>query len=191
MLSPVAPNPTRVPILGRTAAGILAPWLDFFAGHDDPANLDRLIHQVEGKPGRHRSADLTAADPQLDSHVDPDAPAMLVQLSEPAPDGIAEFIDLPGLGAAAPGTFALRVDGDSMAPRIRDGDVVVARRDAAPEPGRTALVKVRGHVGVTLKLWRPEADEVHLIPINEAYESARFPLADILWACCVLWVVRL
>lgn len=190
--SPVAAKPTQVPILGRTAAGILAPWERFFAGHQDPANLDRLLRQVEGRPGRQRSGSLAAADPQTESEATPgDAAPVLIQLSEPTPDGVAEFVDLASLGPAAPGTFALRVDGDSMAPRIRDGDIVVGRRGAPPEPGRTAIVQIRGHIGVTVKLWRPEGDAVHLVPINEAYESARFRRGDVLWACRVLWVVRL
>jgi SOS-response transcriptional repressor LexA len=186
----VAKSQTQVPIVGRTAAGILAPWERFFAGHSDEESLERLIRKVEGRPGLSRSGEVRTADPQRESQPQPAAPVMLIQLSEPTSDGIVEFIDLAGFGAVAPGTFALRVDGSSMAPRILDGDIVVSRRDAVPEPGQTAIVKVRGHVGVTVKLWRPEGDTVHLIPINESCELARFPRTDILWACRVLWVVR-
>jgi SOS-response transcriptional repressor LexA len=186
-----APTPDSIPVVGRTAAGILASWEEWFGGHEDPGMLERLIRQVEGKAGRRREADLKAADPQADADQPRDRSAMLTQLSAPTPEGVVEFLDVPGLGPPEPGSFALRVDGDSMAPRILDGDLVVSRRSAAPAAGRTAIVKVRDRIGVTVKLWRPEGDRVHLIPINEAYQQALHLRADVAWACRVLWVVRL
>jgi len=179
-----------IPILGRTAAGLLAKWDDCFAEEESADALDHLLASVDAKAGRQRGAAVAAADPQDDSSRPADATAMLIQLSEPTPEGILEFLQLPGL-AVGPGAFALRVDGDSMAPRILDGDIIVCRRGVEPQPGQTAVVKVRGRVGVTVKLWRPEGDFVHLIPINESYEPGRALRVDILWACRCLWVVRL
>jgi len=184
-------KPTCVPIIGRTAAGLLARWEDFFAGRDESQTLDRLISRLEGKAGRRRPADMQSADPGLQSETSLAREASLIQLSEPTPDGCVEFVDLAGLQKIAPGTFGLRVDGDSMAPRILDRDVVISRRDALPEPGQTAIVQLRGRVGVTVKLWRPEGDRVHLIPINEAYDPMVCRRDDVLWACRVLGVVRL
>jgi SOS-response transcriptional repressor LexA/transcriptional regulator with XRE-family HTH domain len=184
-------KPTFVPIVGRTAAGLLAAWENFFADEEDPAVLERLIRRVEGKTGRQREADLKSADPYYESEEPRDSTAAVIQLSSPTPEGILEYVDLPGLGPIAPGTFGLRVDGDSMAPRILDGDVVISRRDAAPKAGQTAIVKVRNHIGVTVKLWRPEDNLVHLVPINESYEPAVHRRSEIAWASRVLWVVRL
>jgi len=184
-------GPTSVPILGRTAAGVPAAWDRYFAGEEDPDVLEGLLARLEGGAARGREAEVAAADPQQESAGPADALAMIIQLSAPTPDGVVEYVDLPGLGPQPPGTFALRVDGDSMIPRIRDGDIVVSRRGAAPQPGRTAIVRVRGRVGVTVKLWRPEGETVHLVPINEARDPSVLALRDILWACRVLWVVRL
>ena len=192
-----APSPTSIPIVGRTAAGLLASWETCFSEAEDPGVLERLIQRVEDNDARRRDGDLKAPDPQVESEQPRDTTVLLTQLSSPTPDGIVEFVDVPGIGRAEPGTFALRVDGDSMAPRIRDGDIVIAHRGAAPEPGRTAIVKVRDSVGVTVKLWRPVADSfagaetVHLIPTNSAYGTAVHRRSDILWACRVLWLVRL
>jgi phage repressor protein C with HTH and peptisase S24 domain len=184
-------KPTAVPILGRTAAGVPAAWERFFAGKDASDVLERMIGRVEAKAARERGAALAAADPSSESQRPQDATALLVQLSAPTPEGVVEFLELPGLGAVGPGAFALRVDGDSMAPRLRDGDLVVCRRDVPPQPGQTAVVQVRGQIGLTVKLWRPEGETVHLIPINEAYQPSRLLRRDLLWACRVLWVVRL
>jgi len=189
--SAIAVRPTQIPILGRTAAGILAPWDQFFAGHKDPDELGRLLEAVEGSAGRQRPGHLAAADPQNESQTAGDVTATLVQLSEPTADGIVEFVDLGSLGPQPAGTFALRVDGDSMMPRIQNGDLVVGRRNVPPEPGRTAIVQVRGQIGVTVKLWRPDGNDIHLVPVNEAYEPMRLQQDDVVWACRVLWVVRL
>jgi len=188
---PPALGPSAIPIVGRTAAGLLAAWEDFFAGQDDPEVIDRLIRQVEGKAARRREGDLKPADPHHESEHPSQTTAILTQLSSPTPDGVIEFLELPGIARPAPGTFALRVDGDSMAPRLMDGDLVVSHRHASPEAGMAAIVKIRDRVGVTAKLWRPEGDNVHLIPINEAYQPAVYPRRQILWACRILWVVRL
>ena len=189
---PAAPGvrPGAIPILGRTAAGLLAKWDECFAEEETADALDRLLTHVEATAGRQHGAAIAAADPQDDAGRPADATAMLIQLSEPTPEGILEYLELPGL-VVGPGAFALRVDGDSMAPRILDGDIIVCRRGVEPQPGQTAVVKVRGRVGVTVKLWRPEGKFVHLIPINEAYEPSRTLRVDILWACRCLWVVRL
>jgi SOS-response transcriptional repressor LexA len=184
-------TPSAIPVVGRTAAGLLAPWEKFFADEENPHVLERLIAQTETRAARRRGAELLAADPTGDPDRPADVTAMLVQLSAPTADGIVEYLELPGLGPLGAGAFALRVDGNSMSPRIRDGDLVVCRRSIPPQPGQTAVVKVRGRIGVTVKLWRPEGGHVHLIPINEACDPSRLVRTDILWACRVLWVVRL
>jgi SOS-response transcriptional repressor LexA len=185
-----APSPTSIPVLGRTAAGLSARWEAFFEGDEDPDVLHALLERVEGRPAHRRTAALADADPQREASRPARARAVLTQLAEPTPDGLVEFLDLAGV-AVEPGTFALRVDGDSMAPRLADGDLVVTHRRAPPQPGCTAIVKIRGRVGVTVKLWRPEGDRVHLIPINETYPVMVEPRDAILWASRVLWVVRL
>jgi SOS-response transcriptional repressor LexA len=118
------------------------------------------------------------------------ASAVIVQLSKPAADGIVELLEMTGLGPLGADAFALHVDGDSMAPRIRDGDMLVCRRSVAPQPGQIAVVRVRGYVGQAVKIWRPEGDDICLISINESYPPRRVARTDILWACRVLYVVR-
>jgi SOS-response transcriptional repressor LexA len=184
-------KPSAIPIVGRTAAGMPAAWEEFFAGHEDTDALEHLIRRMETRATRRRGAELKAADAAAEPGPARDRTAMLIQLSSPTPEGITEFLELPGLDAPEPGTIALRVDGDSMAPRILDGDLIVCRRGVPPLPGQTAVVKIRDRIGLTVKLWRPEGEYVHLIPINEAYQPGRFLRTAIVWACRVLWVVRL
>jgi phage repressor protein C with HTH and peptisase S24 domain/transcriptional regulator with XRE-family HTH domain len=189
--STFSPGEQAIPILGRTAAGLPAEWDAWFAGDADADVLERLLARVEALPANRRAAAVAPPDPQVESAVPTDPTAELIQLAAPTPEGVAEFLRVPGLGHIAAGTFALRVDGDSMAPRIRDGDIVVARRDAPPHEGHTAVAKIRDHIGVTVKLWRTDGDRVHMVPINEACDPGVFPRDLLLWACRVLWLVRL
>jgi phage repressor protein C with HTH and peptisase S24 domain len=89
-----------------------------------------------------------------------------------------------------PSAFAMRVDGESMMPRFRHGDVVIAIAGLPVRDGEAALVKIRGRVGVTLKLVRREETTVHLIPINEKYDTERLPETEIEWLAPVLLAAR-
>ena len=47
--------------------------------------------------------------------------------------------------AASGDYFALRIKGNSMAPRICDGDVVIIKKETAVESGDVAIVLVNGN----------------------------------------------
>lgn len=75
--------------------------------------------------------------------------------------------------------YAIRCRGDSMRPRIKDGEFVVVAPNQPPIPGDEVLVKhVDGRVMVKTFLY--ERDErLHLVSVNEAHPSVSFPLADV------------
>lgn len=64
--------------------------------------------------------------------------------------------------------FALRIKGESMLPRISDGDVVIVRKQPTVENDEIAVVKVDGE-DATVKRVRKTADGVWLLPTNPAY----------------------
>ena len=71
---------------------------------------------------------------------------------------------------AASGEFlALSVKGDSMAPRIQNGDVVIIRRQETVENGDVAAVMVNGD-SATLKKVKAENNGLWLMPLNPAYD---------------------
>lgn len=69
--------------------------------------------------------------------------------------------------------FALRIQGHSMSPDIRDGDVVIVRVQPVVENGEIAIVCVNGESATCKRLKRYET-ELCLIPINSDYETLRF-----------------
>lgn len=66
-----------------------------------------------------------------------------------------------------PGLFALRVKGDSMSPRIMDGDLLLVRPQTSAEDGELVVAMIEGEA--TCKVLRRNAYGVTLVPFNAAY----------------------
>ena len=93
-----------------------------------------------------------------------------------AMDGSIETINTDlDLGSMA---FALEVRGDSMAPEILEGDVVVIDPDVDPLPGDYVVAKNGSHEA-TLKQYRPRGtneqgqEYFELVPLNPVYPTMR------------------
>lgn len=65
--------------------------------------------------------------------------------------------------------FALKIKGDSMEPRICNGDVVIVRKQNYAESGDLVIVLVNGDSATCKKLARYPSG-IRLIPFNQAYE---------------------
>lgn len=65
--------------------------------------------------------------------------------------------------------FALRIKGDSMTPRIQDGDVVIVRQQTDCDSGDVAVVLVNGE-DATIKRIKKTPEGLMLIPNNSQYE---------------------
>ena len=91
---------------------------------------------------------------------------------------ILDYEEIPAAMAASGEYFALRVQGDSMAPRIKEGDVVIVRKQQEVENGEVAIVLVNGNeatikevqfsqFGITLVAWNPSVYTPHFYPMDE------------------------
>lgn len=65
--------------------------------------------------------------------------------------------------------FALKIKGDSMEPRIKDGDVVIVRKQDYADSGDIAVAIVNGD-DATVKRIKKRPEGLMLIPNNPAYE---------------------
>lgn len=63
--------------------------------------------------------------------------------------------------------FALRVKGDSMSPRIMDGDIVLVRRQNYAEDGDLVIAMVDDEA--TCKVFKKQHGIVSLLPFNQIY----------------------
>ena len=73
----------------------------------------------------------------------------------------------------------MRVKGSSMEPRIREGDVVIVRKQEDVNTGDTAVVLVNGD-SATVKRIKKEPGGISLIPNNPAYDVKFYSNAEII-----------
>lgn len=91
-------------------------------------------------------------------------------------DAIEEIIDyeeIPETLARDGEYFGLRIKGDSMEPKISDGDVVIVRKQDTADDGDTVIALVNGNEGCC-KRYRRYHDSLALISTNPAYDPMYF-----------------
>ena len=74
--------------------------------------------------------------------------------------------------------FALRIRGDSMGPRMCDGDVVIIKKQPDVDNGNIAVVIVNGQDATVKKLIK-KGTSLMLVPLNSAYEPIIYTEDDI------------
>lgn len=74
--------------------------------------------------------------------------------------------------------FGLKIHGDSMEPKISDGDIVIVRKQDDAETGDTVIATVNG-TDATCKRLRKYRDGIELIATNPSYEPIYFSNQDI------------
>lgn len=173
-----------VPVLGRSAAGVPQFW-----PLDDPAEgvtelreiVDRVVSRSSAQRRRPAVREEGASAPTA---------AQIISLSAPDENAVCEFVTAGTVRRRYPDAFAVRLDGESMSPELRHGDLVLLSPSAPAVSGKAAVVQLARQIGVTCKIYRREGDTVHLIAINEQFPPERHPADRVVWALCVLGAVR-
>lgn len=94
---------------------------------------------------------------------------------------ITEVIDFEEISdklASMGDIFALAIRGDSMEPRICNGDVVIVRQQNDADSGDIVVATVNGN-DATCKRLRKYRDGIDLVPLNPAYPTMFFSNEDI------------
>ena len=133
-------------------------------------SFDSVFAELEGKvsfSAPHRPA---GAIP-----LDADAPRIKVlgRVAAGVPiDAIEDIIgtiDVPELKGREKEYFALQVQGDSMSPKIEDGDIVIIHEQPDAESGEIVVASVNGHDATCKKLLKYDAG-ITLLPLNSNYD---------------------
>ncbi len=96
-----------------------------------------------------------------------------------AEENIEEYIAVPDELATKPGTFALRVRGDSMVDAgISDGDIAIVQKKETARNGEIVVALIEGEA--TLKVFFREADHIRLEPRNPKLKPIRTKKASII-----------
>ena len=96
-----------------------------------------------------------------------------------AVEDILDYEEIDAQTAASGEHFALQIKGQSMEPRIKDGDVVIVRRQDDCDSGDIAVVLVNGDEA-TVKRIKKEPAGIMLIPSNPSYEPKFYSNDEIL-----------
>lgn len=93
-------------------------------------------------------------------------------------EDVLDFEEIPLEVARTGEFFGLKIIGDSMAPRILDGDVVIVKKQSAIESGDIAIILVNGN-DATCKRVMLHENGLSLLPINPAYQPRYFTATEI------------
>lgn len=96
-------------------------------------------------------------------------------------EAVTDIVDYEEIDAAMAATgefFGLRIKGASMEPRMRDGDVVIVRKQDDADTGDTVVVLVNGD-SATVKKIKKGPDGISLIPTNPAYDPLYYTAAEV------------
>lgn len=95
-------------------------------------------------------------------------------------------IEFPDLGDDR--AFALEVQGDSMLPLYRDGDVLIVAPNAGIRKGDRIVARLTNGEVVAKELRRRTARTIELSSLNPEHEDRMVPLAEVAWMARVMWV---
>lgn len=96
-----------------------------------------------------------------------------------AEENIEEYIAVPEDLATKPGTFALRVKGDSMVEAgISDGDIAIIQKKDTARNGEIVVAMIENEA--TLKVFYKEPDMIRLEPRNVKLKPIRTKKATII-----------
>ncbi len=102
------------------------------------------------------------------------------------PDHVDTFVTVDDV--KDPGAFALKVKGNSMAPRIEDGDVVIVSPQQEPHNGDICVIRVNDED--TLKKVKFEGNYIHLIPLNPDFEPLTVKRKDVNFVWKVVKLIK-
>jgi phage repressor protein C with HTH and peptisase S24 domain len=96
-----------------------------------------------------------------------------------------ELIDLPA--GRAEGSYALKVQGDSMLPLYRDGDVLIITPGAQVRNGDRVVVKTTGGEVMAKLLERQTAATIELVSLNPQHPNRSLAVGDVEWVARIVW----
>ena len=73
--------------------------------------------------------------------------------------------------------FALKLKGNSMQPRIFDGDTMIVKRQNSAQNGEIAVFLI-GREETTVKQFKKTREGIFLIPLNSAYQPVFYTYAE-------------
>ena len=93
-------------------------------------------------------------------------------------EDVVEWEEIPAELAEQGQFFGLRIKGDSMEPRICEGDVVIVKKQEDADTGDIVIACVNGD-SATCKRLIKYPDQIVLMPLNNKYDPIIFTMEDV------------
>lgn len=97
-----------------------------------------------------------------------------------------DVVDFPAAGTKA-GVYALEIQGDSMQPLYRDGDVLIVEPGAQVRRGDRVVVKTTEGEVMAKVLMRQSARGIDLHSLNPEHPNRSFDLSEVEWIARIIW----
>lgn len=98
-----------------------------------------------------------------------------------------DVVDFPAGPPRRSGVYALEVQGESMLPLYRDGDVLIVEPGAQVRRGDRVVVKTREGEIMAKVLFRQSARNIELLSLNPDHPNRSFEMADVEWVARIIW----
>ena len=95
-----------------------------------------------------------------------------------------DVIDLPG---AEEGSYALKVQGDSMLPVYRNGDVLIVRPDNSVRKGDRVVVRTSGGEVMAKVLEKRSTQRIEPRSLNPEHSGRTLDMVDVEWIARIVW----
>lgn len=148
------------------------------------SSLDEFFALVSGVAARQYAAIAARATVPLLGFAQAGAGGYFDDAGFPAGQGW-DLVELPG--GAREGAYALQVQGDSMLPLYRDGDVLVVDPGATVRRGDRVVVKTIAGEVMAKVLERRTPQHVELASLNPAHAARQFSLSEVEWLARIVW----
>lgn len=98
-----------------------------------------------------------------------------------------DVVEFPASPGRKVGVYALEVQGDSMMPLYRDGDVLIVEPGAQIRRGDRVVVKTREGEVMAKVLHRQSPRTIELVSLNPDHPNRNFDMDDVDWIARIIW----
>jgi len=96
-----------------------------------------------------------------------------------------DMVDVPARTSTS--SYALQVQGDSMLPLYRDGDVLIVEPGAVVRKGDRVVVKTRSGEVMAKVLARKTANAIELVSLNPEHPNRNLAMDEVDWLARIVW----
>ncbi|ULR43605.1 helix-turn-helix transcriptional regulator [Rhizobium sp. K102] len=98
-----------------------------------------------------------------------------------------DVVEFPAATSQKSGVYALEVQGESMLPLYRDGDVLIVEPGAQVRRNDRVVVRTREGEVMAKVLLRQSPRSIELISLNPEHPNRTLDLSDVEWIARIIW----